>query len=203
MRGIWDRANPELTPEESDMDASLFDALKELGDLKDEFKRERRLTTDNSLAPDTPLTAAGVEKMGRYGHAQGEVGSQEREAQVTRPWRSNYPVLHIHIGRDQEQAWRDWALTRNEGTSYLAAAMRNIGTQVHHPLHNPLKRFRPEEFDSQDESWLEVDEHVNRATALWGEAMKSSLDPSFYGHSLRSLGYFDWRYASFLSALVE
>ncbi|KAI8374597.1 uncharacterized protein BYT42DRAFT_639990 [Radiomyces spectabilis] len=114
------------------------------------------------------------QNMSQHGVAEGAPGSLERRQQVERLWRMNMPSLHIHLDRSDKQSWVDWAITRNEGTSYFASAMRYVGASRTHPCYNALRQFAPEGA-ADDGSWLYDEELMTQAASQWGAWMKQFL----------------------------
>lgn len=79
------------------------------------------------------MKKAAIKRVDAHGRAEGAPRSLERQKQVAKLWKLNYPALHLHIGRDNEGEWRVWA-----------SKMRHIGMQRNHPLRNALHQYAPE-----------------------------------------------------------
>lgn len=92
--------------------------------------------------------------------------------------RLNYPALHLHISRENEKEWREWALSHNKGVSFFASMIRYIGEKKQHPLRNALIQYAPEGVEGEE--WLDDEEQVKEAALRWG----SRNEDIFAGRSL-------------------
>ncbi|KAI9257395.1 hypothetical protein BDA99DRAFT_606616 [Phascolomyces articulosus] len=173
---IWEMCNPKS----SNLDGRLSDLYDSLRETKDELQafrenRRRRNPPVVCRATDDTIHEAVILRMERYGTAEHAPHSDDRRRQVDQLWQMYYPALHIHIPRSNEEEWRAWASNLKIGDHFFASAMRHVCTSKHHPLRNALNIYRPEGYDSEDESWLNDEELVNATTTSWGAKMKEYL----------------------------
>ncbi|KAI8075299.1 hypothetical protein BC940DRAFT_314962 [Gongronella butleri] len=134
----------------------------------------------------TPLTdtrshqLAAIARVQGAPQAQGAPGSPDRIAQANALWRLNLPQLHIHIGRDFQQMWLQWALQLAEGTNMYMSSFRHAGmAHEQHPAMHLLLLFAPDDADEQN-SWLDDPAQVLAARQRWSRHVLSFLPPDVF-----------------------
>jgi len=58
--------------------------------------------------------------------AIGPARSQERQSQLERLWKMNFPDLHLHLSRAEKEKWFQWASRLKEGKSFFCSALGKV-----------------------------------------------------------------------------
>ncbi|KAI9484330.1 hypothetical protein BDB00DRAFT_933761 [Zychaea mexicana] len=95
--------------------------------------------------PTTTRQRIASETMAQHGKAEGEPESAERRQQVCMLLKKNDRCLHMHIDRNNETLWREWAMSVPKNICYLASAMNLAALNIsgRDPLYNILRQFAP------------------------------------------------------------
>ncbi|KAI8060519.1 hypothetical protein BC940DRAFT_323200 [Gongronella butleri] len=170
------------------MDPRLEAAYAALVEAKLEHKAHlhQRLMRQAPHPPMVDTRSHQMAAVSRVEHApvaQGLPGSPVREAQINMLWKMNLAQLHIHLGRDQQQQWLNWARQLATNTNMYMSSMRLAGmANERFPAMHLLRQFRPDGYDEDDDSWMDIPEEVVAAWGRWSRAIASRLADDHYSH---------------------